>query len=63
MINLDSEITYDASYLISLSEDTWIWHERLAHASTDLIGKLSKKNLVISLPKLNPMKDRIYDNC
>ena len=43
MIDLDSKITLDASCLISLNEDTWIWHKRLAHASMDLIGNYQGK--------------------
>ena len=53
MIDLDSKITLDASCLVSLNEDTWIWHMRLAHASMDLIGKLSRKDLVVGFLKLN----------
>ena len=63
MINLDSKTTLDASCLISLNEYSWIWHKRLAHASMDLIGKLSRKDLVVGLPKLNYIKDRICDAC
>ena len=40
MIDLDSRITLDSSYLISLNKDTWIWHKSLAYASMDLIAKL-----------------------
>ena len=58
---LNLKITLDAFYLISLNEDTWIWHKRLTHASMDLIGKLLEKDLVVSLPKLNYIKDRICD--
>ena len=61
MIDLNSEIALDASCLISLNDDTWIWHKRLAHASMDLIGKLSRKDLVIGLPKLNYIKDKMCD--
>ena len=63
IIDLDLEITLNASYLISLNEDTWIWHKRLTHASMDLIGKLLRKALLISLPKLNYIKDRICNAC
>ena len=63
MIDLDFKIILDATCLMSLNEDTWIWHKRLTHASMDLIRKLSKKDLVVSLPKLNYIKDRICDAC
>ena len=61
IINLDSKVTLDASCLVRSNEDTWIWHKRLAHASMDLIGKLSRKDIVIGLPKLNCINDKIYD--
>ena len=63
MIDLGSETSLDASYLVSLNEDTWIWHKRLVHVSTNLIGKLLRKDLVVGLPKLNYIKDRICDAC
>ena len=61
MIDLDFEITLHAYCLIIINEDTYIWHKRLAHTSVDLIGKLSRKDLVVGLPKLNYIKDRICD--
>ena len=63
MIDLDLEITLDAYCLVSLNEDTWIWHKRFAHASMDLIRKLTRKDLIVSLLKLNYIKDRICDLC
>ena len=63
MIDLDSKITLDASCLISLNKDTWIWHKRLAHISMALIGKLSRKDLVIGLLKLNSIEHRVCDAC
>ena len=63
MIDMDLEITLDASCLVNLNEDTWIQHKRLAHASMDWIGKLSIKDLVISLLILNYIKDKICDAC
>ena len=63
MTNLDFEITLDASYLISINEDIWIWHKRLTQASMDLVWKPSRKDLVVSLPKLNYIKDKICDAC
>ena len=47
--------------MLSSNEDTWIWHKRHTHASMDLIGKLSRKDIVVGLPKLNYIKERICD--
>ena len=63
MIDLESEISLDASCLVSINDDTWTWHRRFAHASMDLIQKLSRKDLVIGLPKLNYIKDKMCDAC
>ena len=63
MIDLDLEIRLDASCLVSLNKDSWIWHKKHAYASMDLIGKLSRKDLVVNLPKLNHIKDGICDAC
>ena len=63
MINLDSKITFDVSCLVSLNEDTWIEHKKLVYTSIDLIGKPSRKDLVVGLPKLNYIKDKLCDAC
>ena len=47
MIDLDHEVTLDASCLISLKENTCIWPKGLFYASMDLIGKLSRKDLIV----------------
>ncbi|XP_070022348.1 uncharacterized protein [Nicotiana sylvestris] len=46
--NIDGHIC-----LTSISDDPWLWHRKLGHASMHLIEKLSKHELVIVLPKLN----------
>ena len=58
MIELDSKVRLDASCFIILNKNSWIWHKRHVHASMDLIGKLSRKDLLIGLLKLNYIKDR-----
>nr|GEW53872.1 integrase, catalytic region, zinc finger, CCHC-type, peptidase aspartic, catalytic [Tanacetum cinerariifolium] len=60
-------------YIISLQESTsttplclmakatptqaWLWHQRLSHLNFDYINLLSKKDIVIGLPKLKYVKD------
>ena len=41
----------------------WIWHRRLGHANFELISKLSKKDLVIGLPKIIFKKYHLCDAC
>ncbi|GJU73303.1 retrovirus-related pol polyprotein from transposon TNT 1-94 [Tanacetum coccineum] len=37
----------------------WLWHRRLSHLNFDYINFLSKKDIVIGLPKLKYVKDKL----
>nr|GEU83384.1 retrovirus-related Pol polyprotein from transposon TNT 1-94 [Tanacetum cinerariifolium] len=37
----------------------WLWHRRLSHLNFDYINLLSKKDIVIALPKLKYVKDQL----
>ncbi|GKC16693.1 retrovirus-related pol polyprotein from transposon TNT 1-94 [Tanacetum coccineum] len=37
----------------------WLWHQRLSHLNFDYINLLSKKDIVIGLPKLKYVKDQL----
>ncbi|GJY63694.1 retrovirus-related pol polyprotein from transposon TNT 1-94 [Tanacetum coccineum] len=66
-------------YIISLQETTsstpiclmakasptqaWLWHRRLSHLNFDYINLLSKKDVVIGLPKLKYVKDQLCSSC
>ncbi|GJU47723.1 retrovirus-related pol polyprotein from transposon TNT 1-94 [Tanacetum coccineum] len=66
-------------YIISLQETTsstpiclmakasptqaWLWHQRLSHLNFDYINLLSKKDVVIGLPKLKYVKDQLCSSC
>nr|GFA58824.1 retrovirus-related Pol polyprotein from transposon TNT 1-94 [Tanacetum cinerariifolium] len=66
-------------YIISLQESTsttplclmakatptqaWLWHRRLSHLNFDYINLLSKKDIVIGLPKLKYVKDQLRSSC
>ncbi|GJU49245.1 retrovirus-related pol polyprotein from transposon TNT 1-94 [Tanacetum coccineum] len=41
----------------------WLWHQRLSHLNFDYINLLSKKNIVIALPKLKYVKDQLCSSC
>ncbi|GJS89785.1 retrovirus-related pol polyprotein from transposon TNT 1-94 [Tanacetum coccineum] len=72
--NRDSDL-----YTISLQETTsstpicfmakasptqsWLWHRKLSHLNFDYINLLSKKNIVIGLPKLKYVKDQLCSSC
>nr|GFA74961.1 retrovirus-related Pol polyprotein from transposon TNT 1-94 [Tanacetum cinerariifolium] len=41
----------------------WLWHRRVFHLNFDYINLLSKKDIVISLPKLKYVKDQLCSSC
>ncbi|GJT73147.1 retrovirus-related pol polyprotein from transposon TNT 1-94 [Tanacetum coccineum] len=41
----------------------WLWHRRLSHLNFDYINLLSKKDVVIGLPKLKYVKDQLCSFC
>ncbi|KAK2382366.1 putative mitochondrial protein [Trifolium repens] len=49
--------------LLSLSDEKWVWHQRLRHANWRLISKLSKLSLVKGLPNLNYHSDALCSPC
>nr|GEZ59664.1 retrovirus-related Pol polyprotein from transposon TNT 1-94 [Tanacetum cinerariifolium] len=43
----------------STPTQAWLWHRRLSHINFDYINLLSKKDIVIGLPKLKYIKDQL----
>nr|GEZ86239.1 retrovirus-related Pol polyprotein from transposon TNT 1-94 [Tanacetum cinerariifolium] len=41
----------------------WLWYRRLSHLNFDYINLLSKKDIVIGLPKLKYVKDQLCSSC
>ncbi|GJZ70405.1 retrovirus-related pol polyprotein from transposon TNT 1-94 [Tanacetum coccineum] len=41
----------------------WLWHRRLSHLNFNYINLLSKKDVVIGLPKLKYVKDQLCFSC
>ncbi|GKE45356.1 retrovirus-related pol polyprotein from transposon TNT 1-94 [Tanacetum coccineum] len=41
----------------------WSWYQRLSHLNFDYINLLSKKDVVIGLPKLKYVKDQLCSSC
>nr|GEV33308.1 retrovirus-related Pol polyprotein from transposon TNT 1-94 [Tanacetum cinerariifolium] len=41
----------------------WLWHQRLSHLNFDYINLLSRKDVVIGLPKLKYVKDQLCSSC
>nr|GEW22333.1 retrovirus-related Pol polyprotein from transposon TNT 1-94 [Tanacetum cinerariifolium] len=75
---LTGKCGYDL-YTISLQESTsstplclmakasptqaWLWHRRLSHLNFDYINRLSRKDVMIGLPKLKYVKDQLCSSC
>ncbi|GKE53852.1 retrovirus-related pol polyprotein from transposon TNT 1-94 [Tanacetum coccineum] len=41
----------------------WLWHQRLSYLNFDYINLLSKKDVVIGLPKLKYVKNQLCSSC
>nr|GEV85516.1 retrovirus-related Pol polyprotein from transposon TNT 1-94 [Tanacetum cinerariifolium] len=50
-------------YRMLYEKTTWLWHQRLSHLNIDYINLLSKKDVVIGLPKLKYVKDQLCSSC
>ncbi|GJZ14256.1 retrovirus-related pol polyprotein from transposon TNT 1-94 [Tanacetum coccineum] len=47
----------------ALPTQAWLWHRILSHHNFDYINLLSKKDIVIGLPKLKYVKDQLCSSC
>nr|GFA66974.1 retrovirus-related Pol polyprotein from transposon TNT 1-94 [Tanacetum cinerariifolium] len=45
------------------SSQAWLWHRRLSHLNFDTINLLSKKDIMVGLPKLKFIKDHLCSSC
>jgi len=48
---------------MSSSDETWLWHRRIAHIHMHHFNRIASKELVIDLPKLRFERDRICEVC
>ncbi|GJY03248.1 retrovirus-related pol polyprotein from transposon TNT 1-94 [Tanacetum coccineum] len=54
-----SSSAQSVSCLKASPTQAWLWHQRLSHLNFDYINLLSKKDVVIGLPKLKYVKDQL----
>nr|GFB30758.1 retrovirus-related Pol polyprotein from transposon TNT 1-94 [Tanacetum cinerariifolium] len=47
----------------ALPTQAWLWHRRLSHLNFDYINLLSKKDIMIGVPKLKYVKDQLCSSC
>ncbi|GJU33636.1 retrovirus-related pol polyprotein from transposon TNT 1-94 [Tanacetum coccineum] len=64
-ISLQETTSSTPIYLMAKASPTqaWLWHRRLSHLNFDYINLLSKKDVVIRLPKLKYVKDQLCSFC
>ena len=62
-IDLHSLTNQNVKCLVSISNDAWLWHRRLGHASMSLLESLCKGEHVRDLPKIKFSKDKMCDAC
>ncbi|GKD25303.1 retrovirus-related pol polyprotein from transposon TNT 1-94, partial [Tanacetum coccineum] len=64
-ISLQETTLVTPLYLMAKASPTqaWLWHRRLSHLNFDYINLLSKKDIVIGLPKLKYVKDQLCSFC
>nr|GEX94056.1 hypothetical protein [Tanacetum cinerariifolium] len=61
---VQGNITINRVYYVKASPtQAWLWHQRLSYLNFDYINLLSKKDIVISLPKLKYAKDQLCSSC
>nr|GEZ06162.1 hypothetical protein [Tanacetum cinerariifolium] len=61
IISLQKSTSSTPLYLMAKASPTqaWLWYQRLSHLNFDYINLLSKKDVVIGLPKLKFVKDQL----
>ncbi|GJW27344.1 retrovirus-related pol polyprotein from transposon TNT 1-94 [Tanacetum coccineum] len=64
-ISLQETTSSTSIYFMAKASPTqaWLWHRRLSHLNFDYINLLSKKDIVIGLPKLKYFKDQLCSSC
>lgn len=63
MVNPDDVSMHGTKCLVTKNEDYWLLHRRLSHVHFDLPNKIASKNLVVGLPKVKFLKDKLCDAC
>ncbi|GJU04993.1 retrovirus-related pol polyprotein from transposon TNT 1-94 [Tanacetum coccineum] len=64
-VSLQETTSSTSIYLMAKASPTqaWLWHRRLSHLNFDYINLLSKKDVMIGLPKLKYVKIQLCSSC
>jgi hypothetical protein len=55
------DLSLKVKCLMVNNNDSWLWHKRFAHIHMEHLNKLVKHDLVIGLPKIKFVKDKLGD--
>ena len=62
-MHIDDLSSQNVCFIANNDDLHWLWHRKLGYASMNVISRLSRKDLVVGLPKIKFDNDRIYDAC
>lgn len=62
MISFDDS-SLKVKCLMANNNEVWLWNKRFAHIHMEHLNKLIKHDLVIGLPKIKFIKDKLCDAC
>jgi len=62
MLNIDC-INSKINCLLSINDETWLWHRHIAHIHMHNLNRIASKEPVIGLPKIKFERDRICEAC
>ena len=62
MISFDNP-SLNVKCLMANNNEAWLWHKRFAHIHMEHLNKLIKHDLVVGLPKIRFIKDKLCDAC
>lgn len=63
MLDMDDVSMHGTKCLIAENEYSWLWHRHLSHVHFNLLNKIASKNLVVGIPKIKYLKDKLCDVC
>ena len=63
MLNIEHASIHEISCLVSKIDDSWLWHHRAAHINMHHLNHLVKNDLVIGIPILKFVKNKLFEVC
>jgi len=63
MLDIDDVSLSGVKCFVARSEDSGLWHKHLGRVHFDLLNRVMLKDLIVGLPKIKFVKDKLYDDC